>query len=174
MANIELLENVVHQGIVLKQGMIVSDGAQHPSDAAQNLTGVVNNLVDRGLAKVTNSDITHTTSLVNGGQEPLPVSATNGGKAPNAANDAQRKATAKAKQEEADKTVANTVAEQSQEESQPIQKGSLLSRAKEALASAPATEVPPAPTAPTDPPATPPAPLSPEEQAVADAANATE
>ena len=121
MANLEILSNVVHQGIVLKKGMVVSDGAEHPVDAAQNLTGVVTNLIDRGLAKEVGTAPTHTKSLVNGAQEPLLVNAAAAdGGAPNAESDAAIKAQAKARQQAADPTTANAVIDQASAESQPV------------------------------------------------------
>lgn len=115
MANLEFLNNVVHNGIVLKKGMIVSD-------VHQGLAEVGSNLIDRGLAKETAAAATHTAAIVNGAQEPLEVNNTSGGQAPNADSDAALKAQAKARQQEADTRTQNQVNEQAGKESQVVVK----------------------------------------------------
>lgn len=107
MANLELLRNVTHRGIIVKQGMIVS-----------GLAEVAQDLIDRGLARATDAAATHTVSLVNAAQEATALGSTDGGQKPNAETDDARKATAQAQQTPADKQTQNQVADQAGKEAQ--------------------------------------------------------
>lgn len=112
MSNIEILDNVVHRGILLKKGMIVAT-------ATQELDKVAQNLIDRNLAKSTESAVTHTAAIVNGTQEAMPVSSTAGGQKPAVVEDDARKAAAKAAQTPADPSQAQAVQDKAASESQP-------------------------------------------------------
>lgn len=94
MSNLEILDNVMHRGIVLKKGIVVTD--EH-----QGLKSVAQDLIARGLAKESDKSATHTIALVTGSQEAIPVGSTEGGQTPNAQNDDTQKANAKARQEAA-------------------------------------------------------------------------
>lgn len=118
MANLEILGNVIHQGIVLKKGMIVSD--EH-----HKLSEVGRDLIDRGLAKESTLEATHTTALVNGAQEPLVIGSKTGGNAPNAEGDAALKAQHKARQQAADSSVQNQVNDQAAKEAETVNKTSV-------------------------------------------------
>ena len=112
MPNIKFLDNVVHHGILLKKGMIV-DGSE------QGLGAVVQNLIDRKLVEPTDEAATHTATLVDGGQQAMPRSSSVGGQAPNAADDAARKAAAQAAQVPATPQMQNQVIDQANVEAQP-------------------------------------------------------
>lgn len=110
MANLKLLTNVTHQGIILKKGMVVDD-------AERELGLIRDNLIDRGLAMLTNDPVTHTSSKVNDAQEAVSVTAPAGsGKTPNTDTDAAVKAAAKARQEQADAATQAQVASQADQE----------------------------------------------------------
>jgi len=114
MPNLKILSNVIHNGIVLKQGVVVSDSQQDIESVAQDL-------IARGLVKETTEPVTHTMTLVNGAQEPLPVNAsTNDGQAPNAEQDDAAKARAKADQIAADKQTQKQVNDQAQKEAETV------------------------------------------------------
>lgn len=120
MANIKVLSNFLHQGIVFKQGMVVSDNATSPDTAAQNLTGVIPNLIERGLVEATTDPETHSAFLVNGAQEPLPKDAsTADGQAPNADQDAAAKARLRDQQVAADTQTQQAVNQQADIEAKP-------------------------------------------------------
>lgn len=112
MANLEIVSNVLHKGIILKTGMIISD-------AGQGLEEVGQDLIDRGLAKPTDQPPTHTTTVVNGSQEALPIGTTTG-QAPNVEGDEARKAQATAAQQQVTPQVAQAVQDQSAVESAPV------------------------------------------------------
>lgn len=111
MANIELLGNVLHRGIQLNKGIVVSD-------SQQGLTEVVQNLIDRGLAKVTEAAATHTAAVVDAVGRALPIAAAAEGQAPRADEDAARKAQAKGGQVAADRNTQSAVNDQANKEAQ--------------------------------------------------------
>ena len=138
MANLEFLTNVVHQGIILKTGMIVSD-------VENGLAEVGHSLIARGLAKETTAPRTHSTLLVNGVQEPMAVTAPSSeGQTPNTVTDEARKAAATDSQVPADAATVNQVNDTATAEAKvvtPQQAPNLLQRAKDLIHQPTAEEI---------------------------------
>lgn len=109
MSNLQLLSNVVHKGIRLKKGVIVST-------AEKDLGSVAQNLIDRGLAKAVDQPATHTAALVDGSGAALPVNSTTGGKTPAADADEARKAAAQAQQKPATPQQTSQIEQKSDQE----------------------------------------------------------
>lgn len=131
MANLEILSNVLHQGIILKKGMIVSD-------VQRDLSSVAQDLISRDLARETTAEPTHSLALTNGAQEAISVTASPSvAVAANVDSDAEAKAAAKAAQVVPSDQTVNDVNDTAGAEAQIVDKtsgnGSLLSRAKAAL-----------------------------------------
>lgn len=138
MPNLEFLSNVVHQGIILKAGVIVSD-------AENELSTVASDLIARGLARETTAARTHSTLLVNTAQEPIAVGVDQtGGQAPNVVADEARKAAATAAQVAADATTVNQVNDTATAEAAvvtPVAQPGILERAKNLIHTPSAEEI---------------------------------
>jgi hypothetical protein len=122
MPNLEMLDHVVHMGINIKKGMVVDSSQNGLDSTAPGLTeSIAQNLISRGLAKETSTTPTHTLTLVNGAQEPLPVTAPAGsGQKPNLAADEARKAQLKERQQAATSEQKQVVQDQANELAKPV------------------------------------------------------